>query len=98
MADDCVLVSPVRSAPSYIGLLRCLAAGLGPAGAGVGLRGSWLARGGQQWRAGVSCLPGRRNAFGLRPPLRSTVMATTVAPCRSALSTWCLATSNLLVA
>src|ERR1700691_2504442 len=84
MLGDWMFFSPERSAPSYIGSSRIDA---------CRLELSWHD---EHWRVSVAFI---RNATSwLRPPLRSTVTAIAIEPCRSMLSTWCLATSNLLVA
>src|SRR5215475_1573909 len=84
MADDCVLLRPLTSTPSYIARRDRLAFRL--------LR-SWHAL---QSRVSVGL---RRNSVSwLRPPERSTVTATARHPAFSARFTNASATSHLLVA
>src|SRR5262249_11732774 len=84
MLGDCVLVSPLRSIPSYMERRFWLACRL--------LR-SWQP---SQLRVSVRC--SRNRVSWLRPPLRSTVTATTGQPAFSARVTSALATSHLLLA
>ncbi len=84
MADDCVCVRPLRSRPWYIERRFMLAAKL---------ERSWQP---EQSRESVRCR--RKSVSWLRPPLRSTVTATTGQPAFSARVTMPFATSHLLVA
>ena len=84
MFDDWVLVRPLTSTPWYIARRARFA---------CRLERSW-----QALQSRVSVGRSRNRVSWLRPPLRSTVTATTGQPAFSARVTNALATSHLLVA